>query len=161
MPINRSKRLALSVVTITVLSTQLTSNEIVSLEPVEVTAHNKSTSTIATEEVDSYTIGSMNTSTKLDLSIKETPQSVSVITAQEMEDKQINSFHDVLANIVGLTLNNRGDNFVSSARGFDLTYFKIDGVPTYSTVNHNNFDPIIYDRVEIVKGGKWSYNGAR
>lgn len=152
MPINCSKSIPLSIVAIVVLSTQLISNEVISLEPIEVTAQKKSTSTGVTEEVDSYTIGSMNTSTKLDLSIKETPQSISVITSQEMEDKQINSFHDVLANIAGLTINNRGDNLVSSVRGFDLTYFKIDGVPTYSTVNHNNFDPIIYDHIEIVKG---------
>lgn len=128
----------------------LNANEIVSLDSISVTAPKKSY--LVTEDVDSYTIGSMNTSTKLDLSIKDTPQTVSVITAQEIKDKQINSFHDVLVNIPGLTINNRGDNLVSSVRGFDLTYFKIDGVPTYSTVNHNNFDLAIYDRVEIVKG---------
>lgn len=152
MPINRGKCISIPFMTIIVFSTQLTSNETILLEPIEVTASKQSTSTMATEEVDSYTIRAMNTSTKLDLSIKETPQSVSVITAQEIEDKQINSFHDVLANIAGLTINNRGDNYVSSVRGFDLTYFKIDGMPTYSTVNHNNFDPIIYDHIEIVKG---------
>jgi outer membrane receptor for ferric coprogen and ferric-rhodotorulic acid len=147
---NKKKVISLSFFASIALATPLLANEIISLDSVEVTA--PKTSYVATEEVDSYTIGSMNTSTKLDLSIKDTPQTISVITSQEMKDKQINSFHDVLANIPGLTINNRGDNFVSSVRGFDLTYFKIDGVPTYSTVNHNNFDLAIYDRVEIVKG---------
>lgn len=140
----------LSFVTIIALTTYLGANEIVALDSIEVTAINKAYAT--TEKVDSYTIDAMNTSTKLDLSIKETPQTVSVITSQEIKDKQLTSFHDVLSNIAGLTINNRGDNLVSSVRGFDLTYFKIDGVPTYSTVNHNNFDIAIYDRIEIVKG---------
>ena len=140
----------LSFVTIIALTTCLGANEIVALDSIEVTAINKAYAT--TEKVDSYTIDAMNTSTKLDLSIKETPQTVSVITSQEIKDKQLTSFHDVLSNIAGLTINNRGDNLVSSVRGFDLTYFKIDGVPTYSTVNHNNFDIAIYDRIEIVKG---------
>ena len=146
----KQKLIPLSLITILTLTANLIANDTVSLAPIEITA-SKNTH-IATEEVDSYTIDAMNTSTKLDLSIKETPQTVSVITSQEIKDKQLTSFHDVLANISGLTMNNRGDNLVSSVRGFDLTYFKIDGVPTYSTVNHNNFDIAIYDRIEIVKG---------
>ncbi|WP_263832616.1 TonB-dependent siderophore receptor [Sulfurospirillum oryzae] len=148
---NKKKVITLSFFATIALNTPLLANEIILLDSIEVTAAKQYYST--TEEVDSYTIGSMNTSTKLDLSIKETPQNVSVITSQEMEDRQINSFHDVLAAIPGLTINNRGgDNYVSFVRGFSLNYFKIDGVPTYSTVNDKNFDPIIYDRVEIVKG---------
>jgi len=147
---HQKKLISLSLMTIMALNTNLKANEVVSLGLIEVTDQKKISN--VTEEVDSYTIGSMNTSTKLDLSIKETPQTVSVITSQEIKDKQLTSFHDVLMNIPGLTINNRGDNFVSSVRGFDLTYFKIDGVPTYSTVTSNNFDIAIYDRIEIVKG---------
>jgi len=150
MPQNKKDAVLVSFVTIIALTVNTLGNETVSLDAVEVTATNKAYS--ATKEVDTYTTSSMNTATKLDLSIKETPQSISVMTAQEMEDKQINSFHDVLANIPGLTINNRGDNYVSFVRGFNLNYFKIDGMPTYSTVNQNNFDTIIYDRIEIVKG---------
>ena len=147
---SHKKTIAFSFFTILLLHTTLYANDVESLDPIEVSAAKKSHT--ATDEVDSYTIDAMNTSTKLDLSIKETPQTISVITSQEIKDKQLTSFHDVLANIPGLTLNNRGDNFVSSVRGFDLTYFKIDGAPTYSTATSNNFDIALYDRIEIVKG---------
>jgi len=141
---------SLSLIAIIAMTSSLIANEVASLEPIEVSTTQHTS--LSTEETKSYTIEAMSTSTKLDLPIKETPQSVSVITSQEMEDKQLNSFHDVLATIPGLTINNRGDNYVSFVRGFDLTYYKIDGLPTYSTVNQNNFDTIIYDRIEIVKG---------
>ena len=146
----QKKVVFLSLAAIIALSSQLCAKESLELDAIEV-SDNKERSNV-TEGVDTYTVGAMSTSTKLDLSIKETPQSVSVITSQEMEDRQINSFHDVLATIPGLTINNRGDNYVSFVRGFDMTYYKIDGVPTYTTATSTNFDTIIYDRIEIVKG---------
>jgi outer-membrane receptor for ferric coprogen and ferric-rhodotorulic acid len=146
---DKPKNIALSFLTIILLHGTLFAKEVGILEPIEVAATQDAD---ATQKSDSYTVGAMSTATKLDLSIKETPQTVSVITSQEIKDKQLNSFHDVLMNIPGLTINNRGDNFVSSVRGFDLTYFKIDGVPTYTTATSNNFDIVIYDRIEIVKG---------
>lgn len=53
------------------------------LEPISV---NDSYLGSTTENSNSYTTGSMNTATKLDLSIRETPQSVSVVTQQQIED---------------------------------------------------------------------------
>lgn len=42
-----------------------------------------------TENSNSYTTGSMNTATKLDLSIRETPQSVKVLTREYLDDANI------------------------------------------------------------------------
>lgn len=112
-----------------------------------------------TEGSNSYTIDSMNTSTKLNLSIKDTPQTISVITTKEIDDKNILSYKDVLSNIAGVTLNNRGTNIVSSTRGFENLYYKVDGFPLYSDYSHNNFDMSLYDRVEIVKGANGLMTG--
>jgi len=44
-----------------------------------------------TEGVDSYTTKSMGTATKLNLSVKDTPQSVKVLTNQYLKDTNISS----------------------------------------------------------------------
>lgn len=49
-----------------------------------------------TEGSGSYTTGAMQSATKLPLSIRETPQSVSVITRQRMDDQGMKTLEDVL-----------------------------------------------------------------
>jgi outer membrane receptor for ferric coprogen and ferric-rhodotorulic acid len=105
-----------------------------------------------TEGVDSYTTKSMGTATKLNLSVKDTPQSVKVLTNQYLKDTNISSYQDVLEKIPGVTLNRWDERVNASARGFDIDYYKIDGMPTYSTYNERDFDLSVYDRVELVKG---------
>ncbi|QKF66652.1 TonB-dependent ferric coprogen/ferric-rhodotorulic acid receptor [Arcobacter venerupis] len=146
----------LSLATILVLSTKLfAQDEVISLDTISVIENNSN----VTQGTDSYTTDYMNTSTKLDLSIKDTPQTITVITSKEIEDKNITSYKDVLSNIAGVTLNNRGTNVVSAARGFDITYYKVDGSPSYSTTSQNDFDMAIYDRVEVVKGANGLMTG--
>ncbi len=128
------------------------SEDIISLDKIDI-VENK------TDSANSYTIDSMNTATKLNLSIKDTPQTISVITTKEIKDKHISSYKDVLANIAGVSLNNRGTNIVSSSRGFTNVFYKIDGSPLYSDYSHNNFDMAIYDRVEVVKGANGLMTG--
>ncbi|MFY4842861.1 TonB-dependent receptor plug domain-containing protein, partial [Aliarcobacter butzleri] len=62
-----------------------------------------------TENSDSYTTGSMKTATKLDLSIRETPQSVMVISQQMLEDRKTDEFYTLIKKVTG----------VSVAEGFD------------------------------------------
>jgi len=104
------------------------------------------------DEKDTYTVHSMSTSTKLDLSLRETPQSVSVITAQKLEDLGVSYYQDLLTKIPGVTLNRWDERVNASARGFDLDYYKIDGMPTYSTYNARDIDLAVYDRIEVVRG---------
>ncbi|WP_419677853.1 TonB-dependent siderophore receptor [Aliarcobacter lanthieri] len=116
-----------------------------------------------TEGSNSYTTGSMRTATKLDLSIRETPQSVSVITQQIIEDKKIDDFDTLMKNVTGVG-SDKGlfDNRASySLRGFNLDYYQMDGIPMiiygYSISNYN-LDK--FDRVEIVKGSNGLKSGA-
>lgn len=113
-----------------------------------------------TEETNSYTIKSMNTSTKLNLAIKDTPQSVSVLTHEQLEDMGVTSYQEMLKNVSGVTLNRWDERTRSSARGFEIDYFKIDGMPTYNEYNARDLDLSIYDRVEIVKGANGLTTGA-
>ena len=57
-----------------------------------------------TENSGSYTTGAMQTATKLPLSLRETPQSVTVITRQRMDDQGMRSLDDVVQATPGLRL---------------------------------------------------------
>ena len=64
--------------------------------------------TATTENSDSYTTGTMQTATKLPLSLRETPQSVSVVTRKRMDDKAMTSISEVVQSTPGVFLNNSG-----------------------------------------------------
>ncbi|MDD3009124.1 MAG: TonB-dependent siderophore receptor [Arcobacter sp.] len=114
-----------------------------------------------TEGVDSYTTKSMGTATKLEMSLRETPQSVMVFTRQKLDDQNITTYQEMLAKTPGVTLNQWDERVYPTARGFDVDYYLFDGVPTYS-INDNADDPdlAIYDRVEVVKGANGLMTGA-
>ncbi|MFP3472035.1 TonB-dependent receptor plug domain-containing protein, partial [Micrococcus sp. SIMBA_144] len=74
-----------------------------------------------TESTRSYTTGSMNTATGLSLSIRETPQSVSVVTRQMMDDRGMQTTADALQSAPGMTVFPRDTNrHAFSTRGFDI-----------------------------------------
>ncbi|WP_418185151.1 TonB-dependent siderophore receptor [Aliarcobacter vitoriensis] len=104
----------------------------------------------------------MRTATKLDLSIRETPQSVSVITQQMLEDKKIDDFSTLMKNVTGVTVSRTADPRTAYySRGFFMDYYQLDGIPTSQndfTVNNYNMDKL--DRVEIVKGANGLTTGA-
>lgn len=117
-----------------------------------------------TEGTGSYTTGSMSTATKLPLSIRETPQSVTVITRQRMDDQAIATASDVLKQAPGITTTASAPNRETySARGFSVQNVAFDGLTVTgqwtrfgSLIN----DMAIYDRVEVVRGAAGLTQGA-
>lgn len=74
-----------------------------------------------TEGTGSYTTGSSNSSTKLALSLRETPQTVSVMTRQRIEDQQLNTLSDVLKQTPGLNVQNIDSERVNIySRGYSI-----------------------------------------
>ncbi|RXK13422.1 TonB-dependent siderophore receptor [Halarcobacter mediterraneus] len=112
-----------------------------------------------TEGTNSYTTESMSTATKLNLSIRETPQSVSVMTRQQIEDFGYTTLDAAMQNMTGIVLEkgyDAGDSARFNARGFEISNILLDGIPTSTesngTYNANNDSLDIYDRVEVVRG---------
>lgn len=108
-----------------------------------------------TENTGSYTTKSMSTATKLGLSIRETPQSVTVLTRQRMDDENMTSLLDVIDNTPGLSISYDGvgrPDFYS--RGFTIDTTTEDGINN----SFNSYVPsplanlAMYDRVEVVRG---------
>ena len=117
-----------------------------------------------TENSGSYTTGATSTATKLPLSLRQTPQSVSVITRQQMDDQGLGSIADVLVQTPGVTaMHDDSERYNFYSRGFALDNFQYDGVPTSDfTTNTNGLgvrDMAIYDRVEVVRGASGLMNG--
>lgn len=124
------------------------------LVPVKVTAQVLGETT---EGSGSYTTGKARTSTPLSLSLRDTPQSVSVVTRQRIEDQAFLTITDVVNNVTGVSVNqyetHRGQ---FSARGFDINALMVDGVPTTWEQGWSSGEIMtslaMYDRVEVVRG---------
>lgn len=119
-----------------------------------------------TDGTDSYTPGSIATATRLVLTPKETPQSVTVVTRKHMDDFGLNNVDDVMRHTPGITVSAFDtDRTNYYARGFSINNFQYDGIPStarnvaYSAGNTLS-DMAIYDRVEVLKGATGLLTGA-
>ncbi|BBP85132.1 TonB-dependent receptor [Pseudomonas sp. Pc102] len=118
-----------------------------------------------TEGTGSYTTGSTRTATKLPLSLRETPQSVSVITSQRIRDQKMVSLEDVLTQAPGVLYkkkSNSSDEEVGIfSRGMKIENFQVDGIPTVfePSMSSQSNDMAVYDRVEIVRGATGLLSG--
>jgi len=137
----------------------------IALQSVDINADYGIAGMATTENSGSYTTGSMNTATKLPLSIRETPQSVSVITRQRMEDQGMNDLNDVVKYAPGVTLHKTAsDRQEFLSRGFKIDNVMYDGLPTsistYTQDVISGADLAMYDRVEVVRGATGLMTGA-
>lgn len=113
-----------------------------------------------TEGSGSYTAKSSNISTKLNLSLRETPQSVKVLTREYLDDRKIDSFQDLMNNITGVSTSRTDERQRVYARGFEVDYYLIDGIPSTTNLGTGDLDLDIYDRIEVVKGANGLTTGA-
>ena len=108
-----------------------------------------------TEGTGDYTIDGQTTATRLPLSIRETPQSVSIVTRAQIEDFQLNDVNALLATVPGVVVQaNETDRVYFSARGFDIQTFQVDGigVPFAFGIQTGSIDTAFYDHIEVVRG---------
>ncbi|MCK9563373.1 MAG: TonB-dependent receptor plug domain-containing protein, partial [Bacteroidales bacterium] len=118
-----------------------------------------------TEGTGSYTTGSSDTATRLPLSIRETPQSVSVMTRQRLDDQGLTQLIDVAQQVPGMHVNQTGspggDSSAIYSRGFVVENYQVDGMrrlSSYNSVVQSN-DLVVFDRAEIVRGAVGLMNG--
>lgn len=113
-----------------------------------------------------YTQRSLRTATGLDLSQRHTPQSVSVIGRQQMDDFSLTTLQDVALATPGIYGKGQGVSDQETtyyARGFALSHVSVDGLPLDVTgFNERNVsaDMIMFDRVEVVRGATGLLEGA-
>jgi len=127
----------------------------VELEPVVATA----------TDADSYTVDNSSAATKLPMSLRETPQSISVITRQQLDDQELNSLRAVLDNTSGVYSDAYdSERVLFFSRGFLIDNLMYDGVPAISNFNTGSIDETldtaVYDRIEVVRGATGLMTGA-
>ncbi|MEE1923385.1 TonB-dependent siderophore receptor [Pseudomonas sp. 148P] len=100
-------------------------------------------------------------------SIKETPQSVTVMTRKRMDDQNLNTIDQVMEQTPGITVSGSpmgGKYFYS--RGFKMDApFQYDGVPldvggSYVQANSFSGDMAFYEQVELLRGAAGMLQGA-
>lgn len=100
--------------------------------------------------------------TGLPLTPRETPQTVSVVTQQQIEDQGLLSVNDALDFAVGISKKDvdRGRSAIS-ARGFEVQNFQLDGAPFVNgNVGFGETSTVLYERVELVRGAAGLMQGA-
>ena len=150
----------LSAISIALFASQIANAETTTeIGTVSVTASSDSTST---EAKKAYSTSAMKTTTGLELSPKETPQSVSVITKAQLDDRAITSMDQALKTTTGINvIKGSGDGMTRyQSRGFYIDQMEVDGVS--KTVAGSSANPVrdpqsmddlaIYDHIEIVRG---------
>lgn len=97
-------------------------------------------------------------------SLKDIPQSLTVVTRKRMDDQNLNTLTDVLANTPGITLNRvvgGGSSIIS--RGFTIDTIEYGGVPLPRTYTNGNLfaaSTVYLDRVEVLRGAQGLLEGA-
>lgn len=113
---------------------------------------------ITSEGSGSYT--SESTVGKIAQSLRHTPQSVSIITRQRIEDQNLTSLYDVLDKTVGITAQTYGWGASYLSRGYSLQ-LQMDGMSSTGTGDYAaTFDTAMYDRVEVMRGPAGMFNGS-
>lgn len=109
----------------------------------------------ASEGTGDYATGVSRTATRLGLSQKDTPQSVSVITRTQIDDFRLTDVNTLLQTTTGVNVQSvETDRTYYSARGFEITNFQLDGIglPFAFNVQNGALDTATYDRVEVLRG---------
>ncbi|WP_374107954.1 TonB-dependent siderophore receptor [Pseudomonas cichorii] len=119
----------------------------------------------ATDGTGSYTTGATTIGKGAAQSLRETPQSVTVMTRQVMDDNNLTSLSEVLEDTPGISFQYRNfGGHVYTSRGFSLLAesFLVDGIggQGYQITGWMQPDMAIYDRVEVLRGASGLLVGA-
>ncbi len=116
----------------------------------------------AGEQRDSYRAKRSSAATKLELTPRQTPQSISTITRAQLDDFKLNSVNDALKYTPGISVEEvETDRTYFTARGFDITNFQYDGIGTpfvYGNLD-GSLDTAPFERIEVLRGANGLMSG--
>ena len=103
-----------------------------------------------------------NGATNLDLDIKETPQSISVVSKEQMEQFGADSLNDALDLATGIQVEQVSTNLTQFlSRGFEIKNTQIDGVglPNGWGLVTNAMDAFGFEKLEVIRGANGLLTG--
>ncbi|HGO7574923.1 TPA: TonB-dependent siderophore receptor [Neisseria meningitidis] len=109
---------------------------------------------IATEKNGDYSSFAATVGTKIPASLREIPQSVSIITNQQVKDRNVDTFDQLARKTPGLRVLSNDDGRSSVyARGYEYSEYNIDGLPAQmQSINGTLPNLFAFDRVEVMRG---------
>lgn len=123
------------------------------LDPVQVTTGRLG---LSTENTGSYTTAQVGIGRTVE-SVRDIPQTVNVVTSQQMKDRNMTTLQDALGNTTGVSVKSYGTGTANYLiRGFETDAISIDGNQTGGTSSgthgHGAPDLAGFERVEVLKG---------
>jgi outer membrane receptor for ferric coprogen and ferric-rhodotorulic acid len=120
---------------------------------------------VAAPRTEGYTVTESSSATKLDLSPRETPQSMTIVTRERLDDQNLTSMRQVLDNTPGIYSNAYDtERVLFYSRGFLVDTLMYDGVLAVPNFNTGSIDETLdtapYERIEIVRGATGLMTGA-
>jgi outer membrane receptor for ferric coprogen and ferric-rhodotorulic acid len=100
--------------------------------------------------------------TNLDLDIKETPQSISLITVEQMEQFGADNLNDAMRLATAIQVEEVSTNLTQFlTRGFEIKNTQIDGVglPNGWGIVTNAMDTYGFDKIEVIRGANGLLTG--
>jgi outer membrane receptor for ferric coprogen and ferric-rhodotorulic acid len=121
----------------------------------------------ATENSGSYTTGLTSVGSKTPTSLRQTPQSISIVSQQLIADQQMTDINDAMRATPGITVQNntyRTADILS--RGFSIQNFQLDGAAPMaqgsslgSFYSSNIYDLAEFDHIEVLRGTAALFGG--
>lgn len=120
--------------------------------------------TPANSDERDYSVKSTAAGTKMMMTQRDIPQSVSIISEQRMNDQQLQTLGDVMDSTLGISKSQADSDRVSYfSRGFQIDNYMVDGIPTWFESRWNLGDALtdmaLYERVEVVRGSNGLMTG--
>lgn len=114
-----------------------------------------------TEGTGAYNTGVASIARGAD-SLKEVPQSVTVLTSQALQDQNLTNMSGAMAKAPGIVATTDGTgNPQFTSRGFIINNYQIDNLGTsYDSTFRPDFDMAIYDRLEVLRGAEGLFSAA-
>ena len=117
----------------------------------------------ATEGTGSYTTNAASIGSKVPQELRDTPASVSIMTAQQIDDQALVGLRDIMEKMTGITttFGGQSEEFSFESRGFRIGQLTIDGgAPLIFEYNNR---PVIdiseFDSVQLVRGADGLFGG--
>jgi len=123
----------------------------------EISISDSSYEQMSTEYTGAYKIDTSRAATKLNLDVKDTPQSLSTVTNQQMDDFGLSTLYEAMSFTPSVNVEQtETDRTYFTSRGFSITNFQVDSlaIPTafdYPSIS-GDVDTVAYDRIEILRG---------
>ncbi len=95
-------------------------------------------------------------------SLKDVPQSVTVVTRQAIEDQNLTTMEQTMARTPGIVATREATSAPAFySRGFKINNYQIDGMGTaYESSFRPDFDMAIHDRAEVLRGAEGLFSGS-